>query len=56
MSLAAGVVTLHQLFDAGNYPLMGIGVVVLGTSILVLLEAVSVVISLRKGASPVEGH
>ena len=56
MSFAAGVVTLHQLFGAGNYLLVGIGVVVLGTSILVMLEAVSVMVGLRRGAVSVGGR
>ena len=51
MSFSAGVVTLNQLFAAGNYLLVGIGAIVLGTSILVMLEAASVIVSLRNGES-----
>ena len=51
MSFAAGLVTLSQLFDAGNYLLVGLGLVVLGTSILVMLEAASVIIGLRNDLS-----
>ena len=49
MSFSAGLVTLHRLFGAGNYLLVGIGAVVLATSLLVMLEAVSVIVSLRSG-------
>ena len=52
MSFSAGAVTVHQLFTAGNYFLVGIGVVVLGTSILVMLEAASVILSLKNGDTP----
>ena len=47
MSFAAGLVTVNQLFGQGNYLLVGIGVIVLGTSILVMLEAASVIIGMK---------
>ena len=51
MSFSAGLVTLNQLFGAGNYLLVGLGVIVLGTSILVMLEAASVILGMRNDVS-----
>jgi carbon starvation protein len=48
MSFFAGCVTLIQFFEAGNYLLVALDVVVLVTSVLVMLEAGSVIVQHRK--------
>ncbi|HEY5645631.1 MAG TPA: carbon starvation protein A [Pseudomonadales bacterium] len=48
MSFLAGCVTLVQFFEAGNYLLVGLDVVVLATSLLVMLEAGAVIAEHRR--------
>jgi carbon starvation protein len=48
MSFLAGCVTLLQFFEAGNYLLVGLDVIVLVTSLLVMLEAGGVIAAHRK--------
>jgi len=48
MSFLAGCVTLMQFFQAGNYLLVVIDLVVLSTSLLVMLEAGAVIVEHRK--------
>jgi len=52
MSFLAGIVTLLQFFDDGNYLLVAIDVIVLITTVLVMLEAASVVSKLRQSEVP----
>jgi len=49
MSFLAGGVTLFKFIEQGNYLLVAIDIVVLVTSLLVMLEAASVVSKLRRG-------
>ncbi|MGE0625613.1 MAG: carbon starvation protein A [Pseudomonadales bacterium] len=48
MSFLAGCVTLVQFFEAGNYLLVGLDLVVLSTSLLVMLEAGAVIAAHRR--------
>lgn len=50
MSFLAGLVTLVQFWQDGNWLLVGLDVVVLVTSLLVMLEASSVIVRHRKGS------
>ncbi|MYF11774.1 MAG: carbon starvation protein A, partial [Gammaproteobacteria bacterium] len=52
MSFLAGLVTLRQFFLDGNYLLVALDVLVLGTSLLVMLEAGSVLAAGRKATTP----
>ena len=52
MSFLAGLVTLRQFFLDGNYLLVALDVLVLGTSLLVMLEAGSVLAAGSKAAPP----
>ena len=52
MSFLAGLVTLRQFFIDGNYLLVALDVLVLGTSLLVMLEAGSVLSAWRKASRP----
>ncbi|MFP5307270.1 MAG: carbon starvation CstA family protein, partial [Gammaproteobacteria bacterium] len=49
MSFAAACVTLLQFFRDGNWLLVALDLVVLGTSLLVMLEAASVIVAFRRG-------
>jgi carbon starvation protein len=51
ISFWAGVVKLLEFFRDGNYLLVVIDAIVLVTSLLVMLEAVSVITRFRKGGS-----
>ena len=48
MSFLAGLVTLVQFWKDGNYLLVGLDLVVLVTSLLVILEAASVIVQHRR--------
>ncbi|MEW6166481.1 MAG: carbon starvation protein A [Pseudomonadota bacterium] len=48
MSFAAACVTLLQFFRDGNWLLVALDLVVLGTSLLVMLEAASVIVAFRR--------
>ena len=52
MSFLAGLVTLRQFFLDGNYLLVALDVLVLGTSLLVMLEAGSVLAAGSKATPP----
>ena len=52
MSFLAGLVTLRQFFLDGNYLLVALDVLVLGTSLLVMLEAGSVLAAGSKATTP----
>ena len=54
MSFLAGCVTLLQFFEAGNYLLVGLDVIVLVTSLLVMLEAGGVIAAHRKAGEGVK--
>jgi carbon starvation protein len=54
MSFLAGCVTLLQFFEAGNYLLVVLDVIVLVTSLLVMLEAGGVIAAHRKSVSDVK--
>lgn len=47
-SFLAGLITLEQYWRDGNYLLLGLDVVVLVTSVMVMLEAGAVVVSVRR--------
>jgi len=49
MSFLAGLVTLRQFWDDGNYLLVVLDAIVLVTSLLVMLEAAAVIARLRRG-------
>ncbi len=53
MSFLAGCVTLAQFFQAGNYLLVGLDVVVLATSLLVMLEAGAVIVEHRRNGKQI---
>jgi carbon starvation protein len=50
MSFLAACVTLMQFYRDGNYLLVALDLVVLGTSLMVMLEAGSVITAHRRGA------
>ena len=52
MSFLAGLVTLRQFFIDGNTLLVALDILVLGTSLLVMLEAGSVMSAIRKSGPP----
>jgi carbon starvation protein len=52
MSFFAGVVTLMQFIDESNYLLAGINIVVLVTTALVILEALSAISAFRRVGPP----
>ncbi len=52
MSFLAGIVTLMKFIEEGNYLLVVIDVIVLVTSVLVMLEAASVIVGLKKQKVP----
>ena len=52
MSFLAGIVTLMKFIEEGNYLLVVIDAIVLVTSVLVMLEAASVIAGLRKQKVP----
>jgi carbon starvation protein len=51
MSFLAACVTLAQFYQDGNYLLVVLDLIVLGTSLLVMLEAASVMLAYRRGES-----
>ncbi len=51
MSFAAGLVTLWQFWEAGNYLLVALDVIVLATSLMVMLEAAAAIISYRRAGA-----
>ena len=53
-SFYAGVIKLVEYWKADNYLLVTIDIVVLVTSILVILESMSVIFRLKRGTSKVE--
>jgi len=48
VSFLAGIATLLKFFEDGNYLLVAIDIIVLITTVLVILEAASVISKLRK--------
>ena len=54
VSFLAGCVTLLQFFEAGNYLLVTLDVIVLVTSLLVMLEAGGVIAAHRRAGSDVK--
>lgn len=54
MSFLAGCVTLLQFFEAGNYLLVTLDAIVLVTSLLVILEAGSVIAAYKKGGESIK--
>lgn len=54
MSFLAGCVTLLQFFEAGNYLLVTLDAIVLVTSLLVILEAGSVIAAYKKGGDSIK--
>ncbi len=53
MSFLAACVTLVQFYQAGNYLLVALDVVVLATSLMVMLEAAAAIVAYRRGEGKV---
>ena len=53
MSFLAACVTLAQFYQDGNYLLVVLDLVVLGTSLMVMLEAASVIAAFKRGGGNV---
>jgi carbon starvation protein len=53
MSFLAACVTLVQFFQAGNYLLVALDLIVLATSLMVMLEAASVIVTHKRGQGEV---